>query len=80
MLMYVISFSPHGNCMIGPYVRGIVGGHLKIDPNPKGSAYLNKNTLEMDPGMQPEERHVICNLPVPHWEPRRVHLKSQSYQ
>lgn len=57
---YVISFNPHSNRMIDPYVKERQsGGHFKRDPNPKGSGYLSRKGLEMDPGMQPEE---ACDL------------------
>lgn len=62
--------------MRGPYIKERPSGdHFKIDPNPNGSMYLRIKRLEINPGMQPEDRHLQSAISR-EGGPRRVHLES----
>lgn len=60
--------------MSGPSGKERPSYHFKIDPFPKVSVALRSKRLEIDPGMQPEERHVICNLPFPEEDLTREYI------
>lgn len=50
--------------MSGPYGKERPSYHFKIDPFPKVSVALRSKRLEIDPGMQPEERQslAVCHF------------------